>query len=393
MLRLHKRGSTSLAAKGTFGVVLAISCFSAFRVSAGVDPPLRSTCSTSQTPIALFATLAVARSAHTATWLPSGLILIAGGKDENGRSRESAEFFDPHVGSTELTINMVQARYGHTATPLHDGRVLFVGGHAEDCLFGVEIYDPDLGTFTGLEARLGKARGDHTATRLMDGRVLIAGGVGERRTSLGTAEVFDPATDEFGPITPMVGARASHTATLLADGRVLIVGGYSGRGPRTTALRTVEIFDPRTNRFTLAVGLVQPRQGHDAVQLTDGRVIILGGSDQSGARGGYIWTEVFDPVSGVFVAGAPLHGKRHNLRGTSVVLASGCVLVAGGARQIELYDPAANRFERARGDMGGDFSFATATMLPDGMVVIVGGSDSDDRSTGAVWRYQAPRDE
>ncbi len=393
MLRRHKRGNTSLAAKRTLGVVLAISCFSAFRVSAGGDPPFRPTCSTTQDLIDLFATLAVARSAHTATWLPSGRILIAGGKDENGRSRNSAEFFDPSVGSTVLTIDMVQARYGHTATPLHDGRVLFVGGYDEDCLFGVEIYDPDLGTFTGLEARLGKARGDHTATRLMDGRVLMAGGVGERRTSLGTAEVFDPVTDDFGPVSPMVGARASHTATLLADGRVVIVGGYAGRGARTTALRTVEMFDPRTNRFTPAADLVQRRQGHDAVQLADGRVIILGGSDQSGARGGYIWTEVFDPVSGVFAAGAPLHGKRYNLRGTSVVLAGGCVLVAGGARQLELYDPAANRFERTRGDMGGDFSFATATLLPDGIVVIVGGSDSNDRSTSAVWRYHAPRDE
>jgi hypothetical protein len=85
---------------------------------------------------------------------------------------------------------MTAARIRPTATLLPDGRVLIAGGtHNGIVLASAEAYDPASGTFTPT-GDLAVARFGHTATLLLDGRVLIAGGDpgGERGTA--SAELF-----------------------------------------------------------------------------------------------------------------------------------------------------------------------------------------------------------
>jgi hypothetical protein len=84
------------------------------------------------------------RSAHTATLLANGLVLIAGGYEES-----SAELYDPQKAKFEVTKPMTQASFDHTATLLNDGRVLIAGGrsYASDGssstgLASAEIYQP-----------------------------------------------------------------------------------------------------------------------------------------------------------------------------------------------------------------------------------------------------------
>ncbi len=84
------------------------------------------------------------------------------------------------------------------------------------------------------------ARADHAAIKLADGRVLITGGH-DGAASLGTTEIFDPATGTFSSGPSMNVARAGHSATLFADGRVFIAGGDSGG--------TAEIYDPDSEHF------------------------------------------------------------------------------------------------------------------------------------------------
>ena len=70
---------------------------------------------------------------HSATSLPNGKVLIAGGQeDENSSVSEqplaSAELYDPVTGTFVVTGSMMAARVGHAATLLGSGNVLIVGG-------------------------------------------------------------------------------------------------------------------------------------------------------------------------------------------------------------------------------------------------------------------------
>ena len=85
-----------------------------------------------------------ARSDHTATLLPSGLVLVAGGFDGNGLLA-SAELYDPANGTRSVTGSLHSARNSHTATLLPNGMVLVAGGHSSGAS-GAELYDPVSGT-------------------------------------------------------------------------------------------------------------------------------------------------------------------------------------------------------------------------------------------------------
>jgi hypothetical protein len=119
---------------------------------------------------------------------------------------------------------MQTARWNHTATLLPNGTVLIAGGldqnHAE--LTSAEIYDPVTGTFTPTGS-MQTAHSQHTATLLPSGKVLVAGG-GNFGVGNFVAELFDPGTGTFSLTGSMLIPRISHTATLLPNGEVVVAG-------------------------------------------------------------------------------------------------------------------------------------------------------------------------
>jgi hypothetical protein len=127
------------------------------------------------------------------------------------------------------------------------------------------------------------AREYHTATLLSDGRALITGGYvvhpGSDDATLASAELYDPATGKFSATASIKNERRQHTATLLSDGRVLIAG---GEDESETALASTELYDPEAGKFSPAGSLAQARFYHTATRLSDGRVLIAGGDDESG---------------------------------------------------------------------------------------------------------------
>src|SRR5206468_4565756 len=72
--------------------------------------------------------LGTARDAHTATLLPNGKVLVAGGSNELDGVLSSAELYDPASGTWTATGSLGTARSRHTVTLLPNGKVLLAGG-------------------------------------------------------------------------------------------------------------------------------------------------------------------------------------------------------------------------------------------------------------------------
>jgi WD40 repeat protein len=172
------------------------------------------------------------RAGQTATLLLDGRVLIAGGSVGGGVGdvREplvSSELYDPETGAW-TAVEMVDDRFGHTATLLPDGRVLVAGGfgHGIGALSSTEIFDPLSETWT-TTASLAEVRSSHGAVLLPNGSVLVAGGDDGTGPdgSLASSELYDPAAGSWTPGGEMVIAGGS-SALMLPDGIVLLLNAF-----------------------------------------------------------------------------------------------------------------------------------------------------------------------
>ncbi len=325
-----------------------------------------------------------ARSGHSATLLPDGRVLIAGGMRRNQDFYRSAELYDPATGRFQRTGEMNLARVGHAAVLLNTRKVLIAGGWiGHGCTDSAELYDPSTGKFA-LIARMTAKRGQPEATLLKNGDVLITGGADhDTPGGVASAEIFYTASLTYEAIAPMHFARISHTATLLNDGRVLIAG---GRGESVTA--SAELFDPQTKKFVLTGSMITARYKHTAGLLPDGRVLVAGGSDERDWSGTLRSAEIFDPHPGKFTATSLLNASRFKLPSEAVRLPSGQVLVAGGSTLVEIFQPETGQFLRATGELSNSWHFMGETPLKDGRVLLTGGYPNNDQATNEAWIYR-----
>ncbi len=329
--------------------------------------------------------MAIERSCHSATLLGSGKVLIAGGMIRDGVFSANAELYDPATGEFAPTGSLNRERACHTATLLKDGRVLVVGGDWDYNMDSAEIYDPATAKFV-MVGSLNQGRNGAPATLLNDGKVLIAGGFegGHESVMLKSAEIYDPATGRFTLAGDLLEGRATSGASFLPDGRVLITGG----GKVGTALATAEIYDPATRRFSTTGSMSVPRHKHAQVALDDGRVLVLGGADGRDWRGQYSEAEIYDPATGRFSTTGSMQDRRFKFAGAITTIAGGKVAVSGGGSDVEVYDPANGVFAAAAGALDTSRYFQTATRLSNGDVLIAGGYDVGIVSTRRTWIYR-----
>jgi hypothetical protein len=286
----------------------------------------------------------------------------------------TAELYDPKSGTWATTGTMNKPRAGHTATLLKTGRVFVVSGAADD----PELYDPSAGTWAWSKTPLPFQHGGtgHTATLLPDGRVLIAGG--NYGTSMMPAaqratDIYDPTTDTWSPGPTMLYYRIGHTATLLSDGTILVAGGTgSNTGPAgMTMLDAVEVLSPSAQIGVLGTPMKKARSGHVAVTMSDGTIFVIGGGDPSFER--------YSPQTAEWTQAGNLLTDRKGF--TADALGNGWILVAGGQSgaalaPTEIYDPSAQQSTQGPPLVTPRYDH-TSTMLPDGSVLVAGGWTSN----------------
>lgn len=270
---------------------------------------------------------------------------------------------------------MVHARSGHSAALLHDGRVLIVGGWVDmDQIEQAEVFDRAAGFSETGSVTVPRTR--PTMTTLQDGRVLVAGGLtGGVGAATNAAELYDPDTGTFTVTDAMVDARADHVATLLSDGRVLLVGGRDETGARLT---TAEIFDPATEEFTATGSMAVARAEAAIATLPDGRVLIVGGYGTPPLAS----AEIYDPQQGTFTSTGSMATARY--QPVAMLLANGLVLVSGGNNNgpltsSELFNPATGTFS-ATGSIA--IEGPAAGLMPNGKALFVGKGSGNPSGNG-----------
>ena len=337
--------------------------------------------------------LAVARSHHSATLRPDGSLVVVGG---NGPAPLASIEILEHAAPQWTAAPPLSSSQGeHTATLLPGGILLVVGTAAEQIL-------PPTGSWQNGPA-LNTPRRNHSTTLLPDGSVLVVGGL-TQATPLSSSERLDAAG--WQPTDSLQQPRYNHTATLLPDGSLLVTGGIAGGVPLSSAER----YSPALQLWQTTPPLQKARSGHSATLLPTGHLLVVGGDLRTDGSQNAATTsaEQFDPAAQTWTDSAsPLWPRSEH---SATLLPDGRLLVVGGVgtgltapSAAELYDPQTDRWTLTA-PMQTLRRGHSATLLPDGTVLVAGGVDPTDETytvlatterfdpTTLTWSPAAPLD-
>lgn len=222
------------------------------------------------------------RYGHTSTRLPSGRLLVVGGIRNSPvatseQSRDTIELYDPVTQTSSIVAKLETPRSFHTASLLPSGQVLIAGGGSSFTMGNpieldtAELYDPTTNSIVGSLSMLG-TRSLHTASALSDGRVFLFGG------KASSSELYDPQSNSFTLVTTDAWRWQAFAVPLL-DGQVL----HGGGNPEgTLPSNEVRRFDPFAGGIVVEESLSRPRFGGRTALLRDGSVIVTGGLENLG---------------------------------------------------------------------------------------------------------------
>jgi hypothetical protein len=322
--------------------------------------------------------LNTARTDHTATLLPNGQVLVAGGLDASSTPLASAELYNPATGMWTATGSMADARQGHTATLLPNGEVLVVGGSTPlaDCVSTAELYNPSTGRWA-TTGSMTEGRCSHTATLLTNGQVLVAGGCCKPRIngdSLASAELYNPSAGTWQATGSLNVSRYGAAPVLLSGGEALVAGGNNiANGGTYTQLASTELYNPSQGNWVLAPSLNFNTPTPTATLLGNSDVLVVGGPGEFSDPSVRTWTNTGSYPRVALVGG----GHAATLLGTGKVVVTGTRCNYSGCSHVAtpgcfLYDFSSNSWS-ITGSMNHARVNHTATLLPNGKVLVVGG--------------------
>jgi hypothetical protein len=333
----------------------------------------------------------------TMTPLPNGSFLVAGGiSDERTGSERTvpeagSKLYNPGKGTFTTAGNMLDARFMHTAILLPGGRVLLAGGLAGAevehggrmtfrALASTELYDPANNVFTS-GPRLMVSRFDAISVLLPSGKVMIAGGADEEGNALSSTEIYDPGKNAFEQGPGMHRGRVNEGVAFLPDKRIAFFGGCN-RVTTTNCdgnVASTEFYSPVDNTFMEGPSMNGDGGNSIATTLSTGKVLIVVASvfDSKKFVYGPLETQIYDPASQSFASGP---NTRDSFFAVNLIpLSNGKVLI-NGPSYTALYDAATQAVAK-----GPSFPIGFPVLLKNGQVLFIGDTEMRPGSATALY--------
>jgi N-acetylneuraminic acid mutarotase len=294
---------------------------------------------------------------YASTVLADGRVIVAGGVDAysgigtpNGQynrppaplsgqppvySVKTVQIYNPANDTWALAADLPVARVASKAMQLADGSVLLIGSDAVSTLVSTVIYHPASNTWTSGKALQGST-GLYYATLLPNGKVMALIGNPTFNATALQAELYSPDSGMWSSANTGYDGTQVAPVTHLLDGRLVIAGGFQllNGGIYWSTSKQTQIYHPTTNRWTRGQDLPTTRYFHVLNTLPDGNVLVAGGDSSDSWQNGWFTptTQIYSAASNTWSSGADmLNGPRN---ATSIVLANGQVMVAGGLISI-----------------------------------------------------------
>ncbi len=316
----------------------------------------------------------------TSVVLSDGRVLVYGNSDANGTN--IADIFDPATNRFTRTGNSNIGRRNAPGILLANGKVLVTGGTTyqirDEAINAPELFDPSTNTWswTGM---MSTTRRNHYMIRLNNGNVLVGGGYDISGNALSSVELYNSSTGQFSAVASMPESRTNARVALLPDGNIIVIGGYSSSIAST--LNTAIIYNVTSNTWNSVSSQMQigHGQGSALITLSDGRIMIAGGwVSAGGSLFGISQTDIYNPSTGQFTRGPSLTLQRGDLTGH--LLSDGKVVLIGGSdgsnasNSVDVFDPSTNQMIRQANTMFHSRYQHSSVLLQDGRVLIIGGS-------------------
>lgn len=313
------------------------------------------------------------RMAHSAILLADGRVGIVGGSDPYGKLIPEFEIYDPQTGQFTEAGSLAVPRVKPALLLMEDGRVLVIGGtHGNTDSKDLEMWDPLHRSSTWVGAIQTAQGWGVSATRLPDGKILVIGG------GYQDPDLLDPAT-WTSKVLPFQASNKGAGATIgqLPSGDVVLAGGTNG----LVAFADRWVYRWLTGTFEPLEPLAAPRSEPESILLKDGRWLVIGGGGGFGQPGvGSI--EIYADPAGTRQGVTP--GATGGVAATATLLPDGRVLLNGGAevkgdfsnvgmKTNLVYDPSQGKSLVGDPLTNGRF-WHTATRLLDGRILVVGGT-------------------
>ena len=277
--------------------------------------------------------------------------------------------FDPVTRTWTATADAPRGAYLPAVHALADGRAVVMNlGGFEDVREPL-IYDPDADAWhpgRALDVSVSAAPSIVSAA-MEDGRILVVAG--------SVARIYDAVADTWTPAPPPPDPAGAAFMTRLDDGRILALGTFDAQSEYVPAAR---VFDPSTARWTAMAAPPRTWRSLYPLELPDHTVLVLGGPNLDDLSGGLR----LDLESGQWSDASPPSVARRGA--TASRLSDGRILVLGGSAQMvscaaltvgEAYDPSTDRWT-AVGGLVRTRAYHVATILLDGtLLVALGGTN------------------